>query len=111
MPLMCPGLPTPLVPNDALSGLAFNQAMRPIWSFGGTAFFVTIRNGLLEKHRNWLEVLKNVVGKSVYCTVHYVRVPETHDERVSIASRTRSPTDANATVRASYVLDDDRLTE
>jgi hypothetical protein len=35
-------LPTPGIPSDAVSGLAFNQAMRPARSFAGAVFFATI---------------------------------------------------------------------
>ena len=35
---MCDGLPGPAVPDDALSGLAFSQAIRPRRSFAGKSF-------------------------------------------------------------------------
>jgi hypothetical protein len=36
-----------LIPEDALSGFAFNQAMRPFRSSAGRAFFARKRNGVL----------------------------------------------------------------
>jgi hypothetical protein len=44
---VCGGLPTEAVPNNALSGLAFSHAIRPVRSFAGTAFLARIRTGLL----------------------------------------------------------------
>ena len=38
-------LPTPAVPCDALSGLAFSQAIKPFRSSAGMAFFATISCG------------------------------------------------------------------
>jgi hypothetical protein len=38
-------LPLPPVASDALSGLAFNQAIRPFRSFAGIAFFATSTDG------------------------------------------------------------------
>jgi hypothetical protein len=45
------GLPVtriPPVPTDALSGLAFNQAIRPFRSFAGIVLFATNTNGPAE---------------------------------------------------------------
>ena len=46
MPPRCDGLPGPAVPDDALSGLAFSQAMRPLRSFAGRSFFAQISQGV-----------------------------------------------------------------
>ena len=47
---MCDGLPTPAVPSDALSGLAFSQATRPqaARSFAGRSFLPAISQGVAE---------------------------------------------------------------
>ena len=43
----CGGVPTPPLPADALSGLAFSQAIRPFRLSAGIAFFARIKLGLL----------------------------------------------------------------
>ena len=43
----CDALPTPPCPTDALSGLAFNQAMRLLRSSPGMSFFATSSHGAL----------------------------------------------------------------
>ncbi len=44
---MCDGLPGPAVPDDALSGLAFSQAIRPRKSFAGKSFRAATSHGVL----------------------------------------------------------------
>ena len=45
----CGGLPTPAVPAVALSGLAFNQVIRPFRSLAGRDFLATMTCGLLPR--------------------------------------------------------------
>jgi hypothetical protein len=40
-----------------------------------------------------------------------VRIPEANNKRVSVRRGTGDPTDANASIRARHILDDNRLTE
>jgi hypothetical protein len=43
---MCPPLPVPTMPADALSWLTFSQAISSFMSFAGSAVFATIQSGV-----------------------------------------------------------------
>src|SRR5438445_12713378 len=108
MPLTCPTLPTPPVPSEALSGLAFNQATRPAKSFAGISFFATISNGLLVISEMGS---KSLVLERVDGTVGDVRLPIADDKGVAIRRSPRDAAHTDAPVRAGHVFNDHRLAE
>src|SRR5262249_27561500 len=63
------------------------------------------------KEPDRLEVLLHVVWESVDRAVNDVRIPVANNQRVSVRRGTGEPTDANASIRARHILDDNRLTE
>src|SRR5215475_4713588 len=106
---MCPAPPTPGVPWDALSGFAFNQAIKPFKSSAGMVFFATIITGSRDQQNG--VVLQHVVRKGVNGSVHDVRAPLADAKRVAVGRNPGDPADADATGCARHVFRDYRLTE
>src|SRR5262249_43615925 len=56
-------------------------------------------------------VLDYIVRKPKEGAIGDVRVPQAHDKRVAVVGRAGGSSNADAAIRASYVFDDDGLTE
>jgi hypothetical protein len=57
------------------------------------------------------EILPQIVGQRVHCTIDYVRGPVADVQRVAVGCSVNHPTDADVSGGTRHVFDDHRLTE
>ena len=74
------------VPLEALSGLAFSQAISSFRSFAGMAFLPMIRR-ISSPPGDRLEIVPYIVRQLEGCAIHDVGTPVADDQRVAVGRR------------------------
>jgi hypothetical protein len=75
------------------------------------AFFCDGEQWALGKQCNRFEVIEQVVLERIKRADQYMRGHRAGDHRVAVCRRPHRTANAEAPVRASHILDDDRLTK
>src|SRR5260370_40966095 len=111
MPQTCVGLPAPMVPKDALLGLALSQASSSFIFFAGRIFFPNEHQRIGCQGSDWLEIHHHVVLRAVNSPAEDVRVHLADAERIAVRGGARDSANPKASARAGHVLDNDWLSE
>ena len=111
MPVRWPVAPTPAMPTDALSGLAFSQRDQPLQIVGRQALLADDQQRLAADLDDRLEILQQIELQRVEAAGQHVRGRGADAQRVAVGGRAHGAADAEAAGGASDILDHHGLAE